>query len=1231
MKTKFYLFAALCCAFITLLPQKAQAELVTVCYNGVYYTFSNVDNANMTAVVTCQYESDTKNFDYNYSGLSGDVVIPSKIAKIYTVTKIRNYAFGYKKQGGVFNVTLPSTIEKIEHSAFSYATKLYSIRLNEGLKEIGGYIFSGCSALTEVYIPSTLQVIPEGAFQGCTSLPAIALSAGIEHIGSNAFKGCTALQSVKSQSGTNKVKTIGNYAFCDCSSLYDVRFSNGLTSIGEHAFNGCKKLENINLPAKVSTIGEFAFAYSGIKTLTVNWTTPLVIQANVFNGVDLSKCILYVPEGCKEAYKNANVWNKFGHILEIGETPDPEEEEEEVEPIEPITTGQQKIGDLWYDLHEDLTATLLKHNDNKALTGAIKVPATVTFGKYTYIVNDMENYVFASCSSITSVAVPNTITEIPSNTFRNCTGLTNVTMPSALTSIGLSAFYGCTALTFVSLPASLTEIEASAFYGCDALTSVYIPAGIKTIKEYCFKSCSKLAMVSLPEGLTEIEQQAFVGCTSLKTITLPASLAKMGNDVFNGNNGMVSIRSLRETPPEATEYTFRSMNKATCILYVPFETKSKYEVATGWKDFSNIQEKGLTETIKYGKLFYKLREDFTAMVTYETKGADNYKDLSGEITVEDKVIYQGAEYTVNEVGIDAFNGCTGITKVNLPLIMDEISYRAFKGCTNLAEVNIPSTLSFLINTAFEDTKLFNDNKDADGAVYYDGCLLYYPLSTIAGTYSVKDGTRLIATDVFEFDDKITELILPEGLQCLCNGSVTTMYALKTLHLPSSLYHIGGDFCNDCFYLTTIYNYSDSPVDLSDNYCFDNVNQSKCTLYVPKGSRTAYESASVWQDFPLFEMKGVYTVTFEDYNGFELKTQKVSEGEAATAPADPEREGYHFTGWDKKFDNVQSDLTVTATYAINAYTVTFYDKDGTTDLKTESVNYGDGATAPEYKEYEGLHFTGWDKDFDVITADLDVYAQYAVNTYTVLFTDQDNKELASLTIEHGGKVDASDMPDESALTLDCHTFDGWLNSLTIEVMHTAQITDAEVTADVTYQAHYAINTYQLTFVCEHGTINLIESAVDPDAVECGTKLHFSVTPDEGYVFDKWDFEYDELEGYEITDNTTITALMKILTYTVTFVDWDEKVLKTQTVDWNTAATAPEDPEREGYTFTGWDPADFSHVTSDLTITAQYKENPGTGVDEIVNRKSSNRKLIIDGVLYIENNGKILDATGRLVKE
>ena len=61
----------------------------------------------------------------------------------------------------------------------------------------------------------------------------------------------------------------------------------------------------------------------------------------------------------------------------------------------------------------------------------------------------------------------------------------------------------------------------------------------------------------------------------------------------------------------------------------------------------------------------------------------------------------------------------------------------------------------------------------------------------------------------------------------------------------------------------------------------------------------------------------YTVTFQDWNGTVLKTEQVEQGKSATAPATPVREGYTFTGWDKDFSNVQSDLTVTALYEQNA--------------------------------------------------------------------------------------------------------------------------------------------------------------------------------------------------------------------------------------------------------------------------------------------------------------------------
>ena len=121
----------------------------------------------------------------------------------------------------------------------------------------------------------------------------------------------------------------------------------------------------------------------------------------------------------------------------------------------------------------------------------------------------------------------------------------------------------------------------------------------------------------------------------------------------------------------------------------------------------------------------------------------------------------------------------------------------------------------------------------------------------------------------------------------------------------------------------------------------------------------------------------HTVTFKDWNGTVLKTQSVYHTGAATAPANPTRTGYTFTGWDKAFTNVTADLVVTAQYSANTYTVTFKDWNGTV-LKTQQVQYGGAATAPANPTRTGYTFTGWDKEFTNVTANLVVTAQYVQN-------------------------------------------------------------------------------------------------------------------------------------------------------------------------------------------------------------------------------------------------------------
>ena len=82
---------------------------------------------------------------------------------------------------------------------------------------------------------------------------------------------------------------------------------------------------------------------------------------------------------------------------------------------------------------------------------------------------------------------------------------------------------------------------------------------------------------------------------------------------------------------------------------------------------------------------------------------------------------------------------------------------------------------------------------------------------------------------------------------------------------------------------------------------------------------------------------------------------------------------------------------------------------------------------------------------------------------------------------------------------------------------------------------------------------------------------------------WDFAADKVTG-----NTTLFAKWTINTYTVTFKDWDGKVLGTQSVPYGSGAAAPANPTRSGYSFTGWS-APYTNVLGDVVSTAQYTAN------------------------------------------
>ncbi len=295
---------------------------------------------------------------------------------------------------------------------------------------------------------------------------------------------------------------------------------------------------------------------------------------------------------------------------------------------------------------------------------------------------------------------------------------------------------------------------------------------------------------------------------------------------------------------------------------------------------------------------------------------------------------------------------------------------------------------------------------------------------------------------------------------------------------------------------------------------------------------------------------VYTVTFLDNDGTVLDTQNVEHGGTLTYPEDPTKMGYEFSRWDQDVETVTSDLTMTAIYDIGVY---FYGPDGLIDI--DYVPYGDAASAPLPPNIEGHTFTGWDITFDQVTEILTVNAIYSLNTYVVTFNDINGAVLKTETVHYGESATPPSDP-----VRDGYLFDSWDKDYTL------------ITEDININAVYKIGVFFFNY---DGTL-LGEDYV----VYCQSATAPSVPKREGYTFLRWEIDFDY-----VTEVLTVYALFTENSYTVTFQDYDGTVLSTQSVLYDYSAMSPENPERTGYTFDGWD-IPFNSITEDITVTATY---------------------------------------------
>lgn len=226
------------------------------------------------------------------------------------------------------------------------------------------------------------------------------------------------------------------------------------------------------------------------------------------------------------------------------------------------------------------TGTIKKYNGNDAV---VNIPSEINGTPVTTI----GNAAFRD-SSVTSVTIPASVTEIGANAFAGCTNLTSVnyegdwsnltiqsgnpavqdaanaplfdfefilnntavivtnykyngaaadvTIPSRyqgkpVTTIGHAAFFN-SAVTSVTIPDSVTSISDEAFINCPKLTNISIPNSVTYIGFSAFSSCTSLKSITLPSSLSFISGALFLGCSQLTTIHIPVSVTSIGNNAF---------------------------------------------------------------------------------------------------------------------------------------------------------------------------------------------------------------------------------------------------------------------------------------------------------------------------------------------------------------------------------------------------------------------------------------------------------------------------------------------------------------------------------------------------------------------------------------------------------------------------------------------------------------------------------------------------------------------------
>lgn len=644
-----------------------------------------------------------------------EVVLPDTVlyeGAEYAVTEIGDTAF--YQCADLAAVTIPHSVANVASKAFYECSGLRYVKIADGstpLSFTDSYQF-WTSPLDSAYIGRDLEY-----------------GSGRKYGGYSPFVGMSYRQftPIKKVEFGDSVTVIGDKLFQYSASLESIVFGDNVTEILS-AFRNCTALTVLEFPASVTTIeGAFNSCDNISRVVCLGETPPTL------SGGFPTEAILFVPEGCLDAYQSVKAWSRFAKIIDAPYIPD-----FMVDGIKYSLVGKGEVG-------------VVAINDTTKYVGDITLPDTVVHEGATYALTTICRGAFNQCTELNSVKIPATVISIEELAFAN-SGLVSIELPKSLTNIAAESFAYCHNLSSVTLPDSLITIGESAFQSCGNLGRIVIPASVEYIRSSAFSGCGIDTMI-------------------VKSMTPPIVSSSDALGSYESYGVLIIPTGSLETYMNARYWQdFYKIEEESGYSNV-FEVDGVHYR----RNASNVMVVGSdsSDVIIPDSVMYDKKYAVTAIADEAFSGNRELKSI---------VISEG----VVTLGSYAFENCVNLRSIYIPstLVNGNFSYQygeynrnyspAFYGCTGLEEITVADGHPHL-DSRNDCNALIWTNEGWNGVELMMGCK-----NTV-----IPDGVTQIAPYAFAWTT-VDKVVIPNSVTRIGTQAFQGCGSLTTLYIGSGL-------------------------------------------------------------------------------------------------------------------------------------------------------------------------------------------------------------------------------------------------------------------------------------------------------------------------------------------------------------------------------------------------------------------------------------------------------------